>query len=127
MKAEVRNPSGALTDCSVTDNADGTYSMAYTPFENGEAEINSGLVQTVGRVEGLTSLVLVLLLLGLHSVQVLYDDTPVPKSPFQVSVREGCDPTRVVAAGPGLQKALSQKPNNFNIITRWRQTRNRVR
>uniref|UniRef100_H3CM53 Filamin B n=1 Tax=Tetraodon nigroviridis TaxID=99883 RepID=H3CM53_TETNG len=89
VKAEVRNPSGALTDCSVTDNADGTYSVAYTPFEN-----------------------------GLHSVQVLYDDTPVPKSPFQVSVREGCDPTRVVAAGPGLQKALSQKPNNFNIITR---------
>lgn len=36
-----------------------------------------------------------------------------------MSVTEGCDPTRVVAAGPGLQKALSEKPNNFNIITRF--------
>lgn len=56
---------------------------------------------------------------GVHTVQVLYDDTPVPGSPFKVSVTEGCDPTRVVAAGPGLQKGLSQKPNNFNIITRF--------
>ncbi|XP_076600524.1 filamin B a isoform X2 [Chaetodon auriga] len=89
VKAEVRNPSGALTDCLVTDNADGTYGVEYTPFEN-----------------------------GVHSVQVLYDDTPVPKSPFKVSVSEGCDPSRVVATGPGLQQALTDKPNNFDIITR---------
>ncbi|XP_069025647.1 filamin-B isoform X3 [Embiotoca jacksoni] len=89
VKAEVRNPSGALTDCVVTDNADGTYGVEYTPFEN-----------------------------GAHSVQVLYDDTPVPKSPFRVSVSEGCDPSRVVATGPGLQRALTDQPNNFNIITR---------
>lgn len=37
-----------------------------------------------------------------------------------MSVTEGCDPTRVVAAGPGLQQALSEKPNNFSIITRSR-------
>lgn len=35
MKAEVRNPSGALTDCLVTDEANGTYSVEYTPFETG--------------------------------------------------------------------------------------------
>ncbi|MEQ2194386.1 hypothetical protein XENOCAPTIV_028614, partial [Xenoophorus captivus] len=29
-------------------------------------------------------------------VNVLYDDTPVPRSPFRVSVTEGCDPSRVV-------------------------------
>uniref|UniRef100_UPI003AB0DB0F filamin-B-like n=1 Tax=Centroberyx gerrardi TaxID=166262 RepID=UPI003AB0DB0F len=89
VKAEVRNPSGALTDCLVTDNADGTYDVEYTPYEN-----------------------------GVHSVGVLYDDTPVPKSPFRVSVSEGCDPSRVVASGPGLQQALTHKPNNFSIITR---------
>ncbi|XP_018518812.1 LOW QUALITY PROTEIN: filamin-B [Lates calcarifer] len=89
VKAEVRNPSGALTDCQVTDKADGTYTVEYTPFEK-----------------------------GVHSVQVLYDDTPVPKSPFRVSVSEGCDPSRVVATGPGLQQGLTDKPNNFNIITR---------
>lgn len=37
VKAEVRNPSGALTDCQVTDKADGTYGVEYTPFENGSA------------------------------------------------------------------------------------------
>lgn len=60
---------------------------------------------------------------GVHSVQVLYDETPVPKSPFKVSVSEGCDPSRVTATGPGLQQALTDKPNNFNIITRycWKQ------
>uniref|UniRef100_A0A3Q1HBS1 Calponin-homology (CH) domain-containing protein n=1 Tax=Anabas testudineus TaxID=64144 RepID=A0A3Q1HBS1_ANATE len=89
VKAEVRNPSGGLTDYLVTDKADGTYTVEYTPFEN-----------------------------GVHSVHVLYDDTPVPKSPFRVSVVEGCDPSRVVATGPGLQGALTDKPNNFNIITR---------
>lgn len=55
---------------------------------------------------------------GVHSVQVLYDDTPVPQSPFRVAVAEGCDPSRVVATGPGLQQALTEQPNHFNIVTR---------
>ncbi|XP_061796901.2 filamin-B isoform X1 [Nerophis lumbriciformis] len=89
VKVEVRSPSGALADCVVRDNADGTYSVEYTPFESGD-----------------------------HSVQVLYDNTPVLKSPVKVSVSEGCDPTRVTATGPGLQKGLTDKTNSFNIITR---------
>uniref|UniRef100_A0A6Q2XZN7 Calponin-homology (CH) domain-containing protein n=1 Tax=Esox lucius TaxID=8010 RepID=A0A6Q2XZN7_ESOLU len=89
IKASVRNPSGALTDCVVTDNVDGTYNVEYTPFEN-----------------------------GVHAVEVLYDESAVPKSPFQVGVQEGCDPTRVLAKGPGLQEALTEAPNNFSIITR---------
>ncbi|KAK5933446.1 hypothetical protein CgunFtcFv8_013926 [Champsocephalus gunnari] len=79
----------ATTEFTITDREDGTYSVEYTPFEN-----------------------------GVHSVQVFYDDTPVPKSPFRVMVGEGCDPRRVVATGPGLQQALTDKTNNFNIITR---------
>lgn len=115
VKAEVRNPSGALTDCSVTDNGDGTYGVQYTPFENGTTEFGSGLISNSRAVaERLWRF------LGPHSVQVLYDDTPVPKSPFRVSVTEGCDPTRVVAEGPGLQSALTEKTNNFNIVTRYR-------
>lgn len=35
MKAEVRNASGKLTESVVTDNADGTYDVEYTPYENG--------------------------------------------------------------------------------------------
>lgn len=37
VRAEVKNPSGAVTECVVTDKADGTYSVEYTPFENGNA------------------------------------------------------------------------------------------
>lgn len=33
--AAVENPSGALTDTMVKDNGDGTYSVSYTPFEEG--------------------------------------------------------------------------------------------
>ncbi|KAI1890363.1 hypothetical protein AGOR_G00152960 [Albula goreensis] len=89
LKAQVKNPSGATTDCVIADKADGTYNVEYTPFENGP-----------------------------HSVEVLYDEAPVPKSPFQVGVAEGCDPTRVLAKGPGLQGALTDQSNNFSIITR---------
>uniref|UniRef100_A0AAY4BYE5 Calponin-homology (CH) domain-containing protein n=1 Tax=Denticeps clupeoides TaxID=299321 RepID=A0AAY4BYE5_9TELE len=89
IKAKVNNPSGAITDCGVTDNGDGTYNLDYTPFENGP-----------------------------HNVDVLYDDTPVPNSPFKVGVTEGCNPTRVVAKGPGLEEALTDKPNKFSIVTR---------
>lgn len=35
MTAEVRNPSGALTECEVKDNRDGTYIVEYTPYEIG--------------------------------------------------------------------------------------------
>lgn len=55
---------------------------------------------------------------GVHAVEVLYDDTPLLKSPFKVAVSEGCDPARVVAKGPGLEQALTNKPNKFSIITR---------
>ncbi|XP_051528401.1 filamin-B [Myxocyprinus asiaticus] len=88
IKAHVTNPSGAATDCIISDNRDGTYNVEYTPFEN-----------------------------GVHSVEILYDETPVPKSPFQVGVGEGCDPSRVQAKGPGLEEALTNKPNKFSIIT----------
>ncbi|XP_054866408.1 filamin-B isoform X1 [Amphiprion ocellaris] len=89
VKVNVRNPSKAMTDCVVTDNADGTYSVEYTPFEK-----------------------------GVHSVQVLYDDTPVPNSPFRVSVSEGCLASRVVATGPGLQTGLTEQPNHVSVVTR---------
>uniref|UniRef100_A0A8C1I450 Filamin B n=1 Tax=Cyprinus carpio carpio TaxID=630221 RepID=A0A8C1I450_CYPCA len=89
IKAHVKNPSGAATECVISDNGDGTYNVEYTPFEN-----------------------------GVHRVEVLYDETPVPKSPFQVGVGEGCDPSRVQAKGPGLEEALTDKPNKFSIITR---------
>lgn len=56
---------------------------------------------------------------GMHPIEVQYDDAPVPKSPFRVSVVEGCDPTRVRAFGPGLEGGITNKPNCFTVETRY--------
>ncbi|KAM9845887.1 filamin-C-like isoform 2-T2 [Aulostomus maculatus] len=89
IKACISNPSGANTDAFITDKGDGTYRVEYTPFED-----------------------------GLHLIEVLYDEVAVPKSPFRVSVTEGCDPSRVRAYGPGLEEGLINKPNQFTVETR---------
>ncbi|XP_061204465.1 filamin-C isoform X1 [Neopsephotus bourkii] len=89
VTARVLNPSGAKTDTFVTDLGDGTYRVEYTPYED-----------------------------GVHRVEVMYDEVPVPKSPFRVAVAEGCDPTRVRAHGPGLEGGLVGKANRFTVETR---------
>eukprot|EP00062_Callorhinchus_milii_P024157 gi/632983767/ref/XP_007908811.1/ PREDICTED: filamin-C [Callorhinchus milii] len=89
VKARITNPSGAATDSYVRDNGDGTYRVEYSAYED-----------------------------GLHVIEVLYDDIPLPKSPFRVGVTEGCDPSRVRAYGPGLEGGLVNKPNRFTVETR---------
>ena len=59
---------------------------------------------------------------GMHLIEILYDDVAVPKSPFRVSVVEGCDPTRVRAYGPGLEGGLVNKSNCFTVETRLEHT-----
>ncbi|XP_078520736.1 filamin-A isoform X1 [Lissotriton helveticus] len=89
IKTRVSNPSGNLTDAFVQDNGDGTYKVEYTPYED-----------------------------GIHSVDVTYDGSPVPKSPFRVPVTEGCDPTRVRVHGPGIESGTTNKSNKFTVETR---------
>ncbi|XP_023808143.1 filamin-C isoform X2 [Oryzias latipes] len=89
VKVHISNPSGNSTETHITDNVDGTYKVEYTPFED-----------------------------GLHLIEMLFDEVLVPKSPFRVSVTEGCDPSRVVAFGPGLEEGLVNKPNIFTVETR---------
>uniref|UniRef100_A0A3P9BEY4 Filamin C n=1 Tax=Maylandia zebra TaxID=106582 RepID=A0A3P9BEY4_9CICH len=89
VKVDIINPSGTNTDTYITDKGDGTYRVEYTAFED-----------------------------GMHLIEVLYNDAPVPKSPFRVSVVEGCDPTRVRAFGPGLEGGITNKPNCFTVETR---------
>lgn len=114
IKTLISNPSGSCTDAVITDRGDGTYSVAYTPYEEGRPH-----VEGEGSASGL--------LLhpaappvspGPHSVEVCYDGTPVPKSPFHVSVTEGCNPGRVRVHGPGLKGGTTNKPNKFTIETR---------
>ncbi|XP_041934138.1 filamin-C-like isoform X11 [Alosa sapidissima] len=89
IKARIVNPSGANTDAFISDKGDGTYRVEYTAYED-----------------------------GMHLIEVLYEDVAVPKSPFRVSVTEGCDPSRVRAYGPGLEEGLVNKPNLFTVETR---------
>ena len=44
---------------------------------------------------------------GPHVINVTYDGIPVPGSPFNVGVVNGCDPSRVKVFGPGESKGLS--------------------
>lgn len=39
---------------------------------------------------------------GAHKIDVTYEGLNVPRSPFNVNVIPGCDPSRVKAYGPGL-------------------------
>uniref|UniRef100_A0A3P8TK02 Filamin A n=1 Tax=Amphiprion percula TaxID=161767 RepID=A0A3P8TK02_AMPPE len=89
IKTLISNPSGSRTDALITDLGDGTYNVEYTPYEEGP-----------------------------HNVEVCYDGSPVPKSPFRVGVTEGCDPARVRVHGPGLKGGITNKPNKFTVETR---------
>uniref|UniRef100_A0AAQ4S922 Calponin-homology (CH) domain-containing protein n=1 Tax=Gasterosteus aculeatus aculeatus TaxID=481459 RepID=A0AAQ4S922_GASAC len=89
VKVHIISPSGTTTETFITDKGDGTYRVEYTAFED-----------------------------GMHMIEVQYDEAPVPKSPFRVSVVEGCDPTRVRAYGPGLEGGITNKPNCFTVETR---------
>uniref|UniRef100_M3ZRE7 Filamin A n=1 Tax=Xiphophorus maculatus TaxID=8083 RepID=M3ZRE7_XIPMA len=89
IKTRISSPSGSCPDAVITDHGDGMYAVEYTPYEEGP-----------------------------HSVEVCYDGSPVPKSPFRVAVTEGCDPARVRVHGPGLKSGITNKPNKFMVETR---------
>uniref|UniRef100_T1IWF9 Sarcolemmal membrane-associated protein n=1 Tax=Strigamia maritima TaxID=126957 RepID=T1IWF9_STRMM len=85
----ITNPSGAKTDTLVQSMNDGTYRISYTPFEEGR-----------------------------HIIDITYDGLPVPGSPFSVNVRRGCDPKKCRAFGPGLDRGITDQPNQFTVETR---------
>nr|CAD7457190.1 unnamed protein product [Timema tahoe] len=85
----ITNPSGTKTENLITPQADGTYRISYTPFEEGR-----------------------------HTIDILYDGLPIPGSPFVVNVRRGCDPKKCRAFGPGLQKGIVEKANAFTVETK---------
>lgn len=85
----ITNPSGAKTNNYITPMADGTYRISYTPFEEGR-----------------------------HVIDIMYDGIPIPGSPFAVNVRRGCEPKKVKAFGPGLERGVVNKSNTFTIETK---------
>ncbi|XP_065372293.1 filamin-A isoform X2 [Calliphora vicina] len=55
---------------------------------------------------------------GRHTIELLYDNIPVPGSPFVVNVKSGCDPSRCKAYGPGLKRGFVSEKNKFVIETK---------
>ena len=51
-------------------------------------------------------------------MSIKYDGTDLPDSPFPVEALHGCDPTRVKAYGPGLEKGIVDEPNEFTVSTK---------
>lgn len=55
---------------------------------------------------------------GRHTIELMYDNMPVPGSPFVVHVKSGCDPSRCKAYGPGLERGATNESCKFKVETR---------
>ena len=89
ISCSINNPSGGITEKVITPQVDGTYQVAYTPFEEGQ-----------------------------HTIDILYDNVPIPGSPFSVNVKRISDAGKCRAFGPGLEKGIVNKPNLFTVETK---------
>lgn len=89
VTCKITNPSGTQTKNIVTNLPDGTYKISFTPFEEGR-----------------------------HTIDIVYDNMPVPGSPFTVNVKRGSDAKKCGAHGPGLDKGILNKLNTFTIETK---------
>ncbi|KAG7210743.1 hypothetical protein KM043_012240 [Ampulex compressa] len=89
VSCTINNPSGGKTEKVIVPQGDGTYRVSYTPFEEGR-----------------------------YTIDILYDNVPIPGSPFSVNVKRSCDPSKCRAYGPGLDKGYVNKANRFTVETK---------
>lgn len=89
VACELTGPSGKRHLCPVLNNGDGTYTVQYVPNE-----------------------------VGPYSLDVTYENIPVPGSTFRTQAIPGCDPRRVKAYGPGLEGGLTNSPGQFTVETK---------
>lgn len=90
LTCSIFDPRGNLIPSKIVPgNVNEIYRIMYTPFEAGR-----------------------------HTIELLYDNVPVPGSPFVVHVKSGCDPTRVRAFGAGLEKAFTNQSAKFTVETK---------
>ncbi|KAK9301495.1 hypothetical protein QLX08_006128 [Tetragonisca angustula] len=85
----INNPGGNTTEKVIALQRDGTYLVSYKPFEEGP-----------------------------HTIDIRYDNIPVPGSPFTVNVQYYSDPSKCKAHGPGLEKGYVNKYNTFVVETK---------
>lgn len=90
LSCSVVDPKGQMLPSEIVPGpTDDIFRIAYTPFEAGR-----------------------------HTIELVYDNIPVPGSPFVVNVRSGCDPSRCKAYGPGLKRGYVSEINKFVIETK---------
>uniref|UniRef100_UPI00358FEB07 filamin-C-like isoform X2 n=1 Tax=Myxine glutinosa TaxID=7769 RepID=UPI00358FEB07 len=89
VRAFVAKDGKPQRECHVEDHENGTYSVEYMCNEAGP-----------------------------HLIEVTYDAVSIPGSPFQVSVIDGCDSSRVRVHGPGVEAGHCFVSNKFMVETR---------
>ncbi|XP_022101220.1 filamin-C-like isoform X6 [Acanthaster planci] len=89
LKPDITAPSGQKVKPVIKDNKDNTYDVSYTPTEKGE-----------------------------HTVDVSFAGQPLGKSPYTVGALPGHDASRCKAYGPGLERAVTNKPAVFTVETK---------
>lgn len=55
---------------------------------------------------------------GCHKISILYDDVPLPGSPFKINVEKYCEPGNCKAVGDGLATGITGIVSKFDIETR---------
>ncbi|XP_033927771.1 LOW QUALITY PROTEIN: filamin-A [Melopsittacus undulatus] len=91
LDAKVHSPSGALEQCHITEVTEDKYAVRFIPREN-----------------------------GLYSIDVTFEGSHIPGSPFKVRVGEpgqAGDPGLVSAYGPGLEGGTTGSPAEFVVNT----------
>ncbi|XP_076247871.1 filamin A protein cher isoform X2 [Calliopsis andreniformis] len=89
VSCTINEPSGRKIEKVIVPEGDGIYRVSYIPFEEGR-----------------------------HTIDVLYDNIPIPGSPFSVNVQRMTDCTKCKAYGSGLQQGYVNKSNTFIVETK---------
>lgn len=89
LSCHITDPKGKNVPSKIIAQNNEVFKILYTPFEAGR-----------------------------YTIELCYDNMPVPGSPFTIVAKSGCDPTRVKAYGPGLQGGLKNQKAKFSVSTR---------
>lgn len=89
LSCAITDPKGKILPSKIIAQNNEVYKILYTPFEAGR-----------------------------HTIELCYDNMPVPGSPFVIHVKSGCDPSRCKAFGPGLQGGMMGQKAKFTVSTR---------
>lgn len=89
LSCAITDSKGKQLQSQIIQHANEVFKILYTPFEAGR-----------------------------HTIELCYDNMPVPGSPFVVHVKSGCDPSRCKAFGTGLQGGTLNQKCQFTVSTR---------